>query len=105
MHNGQGSSDPKAELGGKFQFKARIQKLDPKGQLLVSREIRELVGIPVGSYVYLKPIGKRRVLIQGLGGHEEFFACVERGLQESGESGDETAGTIVEDELAENTKE
>lgn len=64
-----------------FQLKVRIQRIDKDGNVAISPEIRELAEMPEGSFCYLKPIGKRRVLIQGLAGNEEFFATVEKGLR------------------------
>jgi bifunctional DNA-binding transcriptional regulator/antitoxin component of YhaV-PrlF toxin-antitoxin module len=66
---------------GSYFYKARMQKLDQKGQIVVCKQLRDHCKIPPGTFVYLKPLGEGKILLQALCGNEDFFEMMEKGLK------------------------
>lgn len=62
---------------GYINIKARIQKLDKKGQIVICRELREKAQIRVDDFVLLKPLGKGKILLQVLGSKNDFLKVLE----------------------------
>jgi len=64
-------------------LKSRIQQVDPRGQLYISKELQELTGIEPGTFVLLGSDGPGQFTVSLLGNGEAVLRNLQRQAAES----------------------
>lgn len=59
-------------------IKTRLQKLDGKGQIVISKDIRKAADIKYGDYVYIKSLGEGKILITRIGTEIKLEELIEK---------------------------
>lgn len=57
--------------------KSRLQMIDKKGQIVISKELRQAAGLEYGTYVFLKPLGDGKIMVQSIGTPSEVICRLE----------------------------
>lgn len=72
-------------------LKVRIQRIDKKGRIIINKKIRQEVGMPDNCYVYLSPLGKRKVLLRVIGDAKDLVSLLEKAILSKTADGREKA--------------
>ena len=75
----QKKSRKEYDCGG---VKTHLQKIDKKGQVVISKDIRESAGIEESDYVYVKTLGKGKILITRIGAENDLEKLIEKMIVE-----------------------